>query len=185
MGDADGDFGLGAVICTAEVDCDALLEGVARHLHARGHDVAAYVHRHASDDDACCDSIAVEEIFSGLRWLITQSLGSGSQACRLDPHGLADVAAHAMEALDRGPDLVILNRFGKSEAEGQGMRDVLARGCAAGIPMLTVLKQEHLGAWDAFTDGMAQVIPAHPEAVLGWCDRVMAPRGGVRAASQT
>src|SRR3954469_24730680 len=49
-----------------------------------------------------------------------------SRGCRLDPSGLADAAVWLREAVQSRPDMRFVNRFGRQEAAGQGLRSEIA-----------------------------------------------------------
>jgi len=67
---------------------------------------------------------------------ISQSLGAGARGCRLDPEALEIAVAAAEARLAAGADLVIVNKFGKHEADGRGFRALIAEAVAAGVPVL-------------------------------------------------
>ena len=100
---------------------------------------------------------------------ISQDLGRHARGCRLDPGGLAEAARRLEAMVDTGVDLLILNRFGKSEAEGAGLRPIIERAILAGVPVLTAVRGEYASAWEQFHDGMAAWLPADARAVLAWC----------------
>ncbi|MDE3029396.1 MAG: DUF2478 domain-containing protein [Paracoccaceae bacterium] len=173
---------LAAIRCP-DAGGDDLLAAVARVLQAQGLRLTGHVQRTFPDpSDACCEITHVEDIQTGARINITQALGAGSTGCRLDPAALAGVAGDLLVALDAVPDLVLVNRFGKGEAEGQGLRAVIERAFAAGIPVLTLLRDSHAPAWEAFTGGEAELLPADASAILRWVQAAVAEARRARAA---
>ena len=96
---------------------DDILEAVARVLQKEGVIVAGFLQRESAGDGEFCNRIDLEDIASGEHHIISQALGSGARGCRLDPQALAGVAGPLLAGLDRRPDLLILNRFGKMEVE--------------------------------------------------------------------
>ncbi len=54
---------------------------------------------------------------------IRQPLGSGAMACKLDAAGLAEAAVAVTRAIAANVDLVVINKFSKQEAAGEGLRD--------------------------------------------------------------
>lgn len=97
---------------------------------------------------------------------ISQSLGAGSQGCRLDTDALERAAALAATALG-GADLAMVNKFGKQEAAGRGFRDFVAAALAEDIPVLTAVAPELVPAFLDFADGLATALTwAEAEA---WC----------------
>ncbi|ABL70644.1 MULTISPECIES: DUF2478 domain-containing protein [Paracoccus] len=98
---------------------------------------------------------------------ITQSLGPGAQACRLDTGALAQAVARTESVLDRGAELLIVNKFGKQECFGRGFRETIARALAAGIPVLVHVPDEQLPAFREFAGELAEELP--PEQIEDWC----------------
>ncbi len=89
------------------------------------------------------------------RFGISQDLGSQAEGCRLDAHGIAEFVALFDRASHQDVELLILNRFGKAEAEGGGLRPVFARAMEAGIPVLTAVRTPYTEAWSQFHGHLA------------------------------
>jgi molybdate transport system ATP-binding protein len=70
---------------------------------------------------------------------ISQPRGTGASGCRLDPAGLAEAAGAVARAIDADVALLIVNKFSKQEALGQGLRGEIAQAVAAGVPVLTAV----------------------------------------------
>lgn len=155
---------------------DALAEAAAR-LRAEGFRPCGHVQR--AEPGRARDVTLVEDVTTGARRAITQDLGAGATACALDPSALAEVAAGLLAALDGPVDLLILNRFGRGEAEGGGLRAALEKAALRGIPVLALLKDDYAAAWDDFTGGTERVA-AEPEAILTWARRAI---GAARTAA--
>lgn len=62
--------------------------------------------------------------------------------------------------LQTGPDVLIVNKFGKQEAEGEGFRPVIAAALAVGIPVLVGLNTLNAPAFRSFASGLAVELPA-------------------------
>lgn len=146
---------------------DRLLAWVVADLQADGLRIAGFRQ---------CDGVRLEDLITGASYPITQSLGPGSSGCRLDPQGLAVAAAAALAALEEGPDLLLIPRFGKAEMEGEGMRAVIARACERDVPVLVAVRSSAEPAWQAFAGGLSHWLPAEREAVTGWCRTACAER---------
>ena len=52
--------------------------------------------------------------------------------------------------LSSGADLLIVNKFGKHEAEGRGFRDVIAEAVAMDIPVLVGINALNRSAFESF-----------------------------------
>ena len=85
-------------------------------------------------------------------------------------------------SLDANPDLLVINRFGKSKIEGGGLRPVLAAALLRAIPVLTAVREMNLADWRAFHQGAAQDLPPLPQAVRNWVNTWREARNGLHAA---
>lgn len=103
---------------------------------------------------------------------ITQDLGTGSQACRMDSGALEMAVAGATKRLaTEHVDLVVLNKFGLSEAEGRGFRTLIAEALERDLPVLIGVSDVQKAAFDRFADGMAVELPPDEDAVFAWCKK--------------
>jgi hypothetical protein len=115
------------------------------------------------------------DLMTGRHFPISQDLGSGAQGCRLDPGGLAGVGA-SLEATINRVNFLILNKFGKGEAEGHGLRSVFARAMVAGIPVLTAVRPPYADVWLQFHGGLAVDLRPDFDIVLAWCRQAILNR---------
>lgn len=164
---------IAAVVYKPTDHVEPLLLRVAIALRNRGlrvggvlqHDMATIA------DDPC--AMELEDLHSGEKFAMSQDLGSGSEACRLDPASLAHAAVAIRRALDDGVQLVMFNKFGAQEASGAGLRDEMGLAVVSGVPMITAVGERFLGEWDAFTGGAATLLPPDDASVLAWCDQTL------------
>ena len=156
---------------------EPILLSVAQALSERGvklggalqHDIPSRA------DDPC--AMELQDLFTAVRFSMSQELGSGSEACRLDPDALARAGVSIRQAIEGGAELIIVNKFGAQEALGSGLRDEMAMTVTAGIPLLTAVGERFLAEWSDFTGGEAQLLPPDADAVLSWCLQVCKPAG--------
>ena len=161
---------LAAIRYAPGVAVDGLLQDVIEQLATEGLRLGGLVQQAHPEGGECCASMHLCDIRDGTRMGISQDLGAGATGCRLDPAALADVAMHVERALDDS-EILVLNRFGKAEAEGQGLRSVIQKAVASGIPVLMAVKDEHADAWARFHGGLGVALPADFFAILDWCRR--------------
>lgn len=148
---------------------DRLLAEVAARLDARGWPLAGVVqHNIPLGDTDLCD-MHLRILRSDRKVCISQSLGAGSTGCRLNPQGLAE-AVGLVAPLLGDARLLIVNKFGKAESEGDGFRDLIGQALGQGIPVLTAVNGLNRAAFELFAGGMAEALPADLAAILGWCD---------------
>ncbi|MBB5702080.1 nucleoside-triphosphatase THEP1 [Ochrobactrum daejeonense] len=168
---------LAAILAAKDLPVDHLLTLAAERAAQSGLRVAGFIqHRDRTDKDECCRDIHIEHIGTGMMQIISQSLGSGSKGCRLDPQALAEVAGGLLAELDAGANILILNRFGKGETEGHGFRTVIETAFARQIPVLTVVRETYADGWRDFAGDCGVVLLPDSKAVLGWFDGVTESR---------
>ncbi|UYV36527.1 DUF2478 domain-containing protein [Rhodobacteraceae bacterium D3-12] len=119
------------------------------------------------DSGGPCD-MDVQVLPDGPVIRISQSLGREARGCRLDSQALEDAAGLVAAALERGADVMIINKFGKSEAEGHGLRAVIAAAIGRDVPVLVGLNAANEAAFDDFAGGMAHKLPPEGGAVTEW-----------------
>ncbi len=130
-----------------------------------------------ADTDKC--DMDVRVLPDGPTIRISQSLGLQSRGCRLDPDALEEAVALTNKALEDGADLLIVNKFGKHEADGRGFRDTIGRALELGVPVLVGANKLNVDALVEFCGGLAEPLPAEPERLLTWALEEIA---GARAA---
>ncbi|EPX77159.1 hypothetical protein thalar_02880 [Litoreibacter arenae DSM 19593] len=155
---------------------DRLLAGVVARLIEDGVRVAGALRETGpSGESGQCDT-ALRLLPEGPVVPITQNLGAGSAACRMDAGALETAVALATADLAaNGADLVVLNKFGISEAEGRGFRALIGEAVANGVPVLVGLSETHRAAFGRFADSMAIDLPPSEEGVIAWCRAVITP----------
>ncbi|MFW8636247.1 DUF2478 domain-containing protein [Cribrihabitans pelagius] len=167
---------LSYVITEARGATDRLLSDVAAELQSRGVRLAGIVQTNTEcRDDALCDmDVRVLPGQENIR--ISQSLGPGARGCRLNPEALEQAVAQVTASLHESPppQLLIVNKFGKHEAAGRGLRPVIGEALALGIPVISGVNKLNLEAFQEFADGMAKAAPVELEALAAWAERAVA-----------
>lgn len=149
-------------------DTDLLLSGLADTLALQGYTTCGTVQINTDRPSGPCD-MDVRVLPDGPRLRISQNLGQASKGCRLDPAALETAVGLAEMRLGPDVDLVIVNKFGKHEAEGRGFRTIIADALGLGIPVLVGVNALNLSAFREFAGPEAfQVVPTH-DALLEWC----------------
>jgi hypothetical protein len=70
--------------------------------------------------------------------------------------------------IENGCDLVLLNKFGKLEADGDGLAIAFRAALAAGLPLLTSVSPAHEKAWRMFAEREFTILPADPAEIDQW-----------------
>lgn len=146
---------------------DPLLAGLARRLQADGIVIAGTVQENTPRADRRCD-MDLRLLPAGPSFRISQDRGPGARGCRLDGAALEGAAEWLLRHLDVAA-LVLINKFGRQEAEGRGLSPVIAEAITRGLPVLVGVNALNLEAWQAFADGMSQDLPPEEDALLAWC----------------
>ena len=155
-------------------DTDLVLEALAADLAARGLRCCGTVQINTERPDAGPCDMDVLVLPDGPTLRISQDLGPSARGCRLDPDALETTVGLVSSRLTLGADLLIINKFGKHEAEGRGFRDVIAQAVAMDVPVLVGLNALNQAAFESFLGGMAIQLPPEPAALKEWVDGVTA-----------
>ena len=99
---------------------------------------------------------------------ITEDRGAAARGCILDAGALEQAVVEVSRHLPQA-EVLLINKFGKQEAEGRGLAPVSAEALALGGPVLVGVNGLNLEAFDAFAGGLAQHLPAEEAGVLDWC----------------
>lgn len=132
-------------------------------------------HRAFEDCDHNCDVI-LEDLASGGLIKLFEDRGEGASGCRLDMAALAEATAGIERSLLGRPDLLVLNKFGKAEAMGEGLRDLIAEAIDRDIPVIIGVPSRNLEAWRDFAGGLSTELPADADRVIAWREGL--ERGG-------
>lgn len=160
---------LGYVNIQGRGKIDDLLCELAKDLADGGLRVAGAVQRNVPDQaDASCDMDLI--ILTGTRTIrISQSLGAHASGCRLDPQALEDAVGEVEASLNAHspPDLLIVNKFGRQEAEGRGFRTAISAALVRDIPTLIGVRDGYLAELENWAGDMAQPVAA--DQLTDWC----------------
>jgi nucleoside-triphosphatase THEP1 len=98
--------------------------------------------------------------------------------CGLDCRKLASIAKMIEAAIQEGADLVVINRFGKLEATGKGLIELIQRAADADIPVLIAMPEHRFAGWIKYSAGMSVRLACRRTALDRWWQSVaMGPSG--------
>jgi hypothetical protein len=148
-------------------------------LWNRGIPLAGVIQLEPADmaDRHPCD-LLLKNLATGEVTAIAEHRGKEARGCRLDIALLTEVAEAVVEGLhaDR-PRLLVVNKFGKIEADGGGLRRAIAEAVDLGIPVLIGVPARNLGRWRAFAGSFAVELPAESWAIVEWLQAHGLPAG--------
>lgn len=110
---------LGYVVSSSRGEIDPLLADVARHLALRGLRLSGTVQVNTERPGSRHCDMDLTVLPNGPTFRISRNRGNEARGCRLDAGSLETAVAHVAASVDTGADLLILNKFGRHEAEGR------------------------------------------------------------------
>ena len=141
-------------------EIDRFMADAASRLKARGLRLGGVVQHNEGTCESGCFAMALEDLASGARFPISEN--------RVDATGLAAAGGALGAALADKTDLVIVNKFGRQEALGKGLRHEIAAALLAGLPVLIAVRRDMLPAFRDFAGEDWTELPALAEAVESW-----------------
>jgi len=160
---------LGYVMAEGRGAADLLIRDVALRLRAEGVSLAGAVQFNIETDPARKCQMDLQILSGNDTIRISQDLGVLARGCRLDPAGLERAVGLVSAALETGADCLIINKFGKQEAEGRGFRPLIGDALAAGVPVLTAVNPGNVDAFLGFAQDLAERLPEDAALVADWC----------------
>ncbi|WP_417674444.1 DUF2478 domain-containing protein [Roseibium sp.] len=166
---------LAGIVFKSKEPVNSLLEDVSRTLAVRGLNLAGVLQQAVIPEGRAEKNVCLSSLRGSWQMPVLQDRGQHAQGCRLDPHAITDVAGRLSADLEAGADILIVNRFGRAESEGYGLRQVLEQAVCAEIPVLLAVREDYVSAWEDFHGGMGELLPLDRDTVLSWCDAVCEP----------
>lgn len=156
---------LGFLSCAERGRADALLARLAVERFAAGLPVVAMVRDELPAARAC--EMQLRLLPANTIMPISQDLGPGADGCTLDAGALEQAVADTARAIAAAAPgtVLILNKFGKQEAAGRGVRPLIGQGLEAGLRVLLSVPPEARAAFDAFACGFAEEISPDIQAL--------------------
>lgn len=132
-----------------------IIDRIATYLVGQGFHLAGLIQRDvAREGRSRCDML-LENLATGGTLAISQDRGEGARGCRLDVEALLDAVASVRSTLASAPDLLIVNKFGKTECEGGGCRSLIAEAIDLNVPILVAVPLANLDSWWRFAGDLA------------------------------
>lgn len=147
---------------------DALIAEIATRLTADGLRLAGTVQSNIERPNRRKCDMDLAVLPDGPVVRISEDRGDLARGCTLDSGALEQTVVAVQQRLD-GAEVLIVNKFGKREAEGRGLVPIIAEALDRGLPVLIGVNGMNLAAFLAFAgDG---VIPLPPDATRAadWC----------------
>lgn len=154
---------------------DDLLAEVVRSFEDNGIRLAGTVRSNPADVSGHPCDMDLRVLPEGPGFRISQPLGSMAKGCRLDG-GVIEAIATEVEARMADADLLIVNKFGKLEAQGRGLCPAITMAMDMDIPALVGVNEMNVPDFLAFSDGAAEALRPDALAMRTWFEKVHSPR---------
>lgn len=159
-------FSFAAIVHSAHGEADDLLADFAFGLRRDGWRVQGLVQQQIGGQGKAATMLV--DLESEKRYPLFQNLGSGSGSCSLDQASVAAASIALRRALDQRPALAVANRFGGLEAGGGGLVAEMLALISNGIPLITVVSNDYLRDWRAFTGHAGVELTPKMDVLQNW-----------------
>ncbi|WP_375307166.1 DUF2478 domain-containing protein [Bradyrhizobium sp. A11] len=136
--------------------------GLVAELRRSGKSLAGLIQEDVPQPGRTRCDMVLHELATGRSISISEDLGAGATSCRLSTPRLLE-AAQLVEARLADAEIVFLNKFGKAEAEGGGLRDLIAHCIESGKSLVIGVPRSNLEAWTDFCGEYFRTVAATPE----------------------
>ena len=165
---------IGAIHLSEEGAIDNVLRDTVESCRRQGYNVHGYLQHTGNTNDCACPDLFLSNIADGKQIPITQDLGQGALGCRIDSNALAKANTLIEKQLDESVNLLVLNRFGRCESQGTGLRSLIEKGCLYSIPILIAVRPKYMDQWLEFVGDYSKPISQDAEAIRSWCEEALA-----------
>ena len=148
---------------------DALIARCAAGLVASGYRLGGIVQSNSRRHGRRRCDMYVKDLLGGDEIKISLDRGDEARGCRLDPDAFARIEAWIKGAVVERVDLLIINKFGREEAHGRGLRAVVAEALIAEIPLVIGVSTQNLGDFLTFVGDSVTCLEPDIEAISAWC----------------
>src|SRR5260370_23915405 len=104
------------------------------------------------------------------RTRLSENRGAGARGRHLDRAAWPEATARIERSLEDSLQLLVLNKFGKAEAEGGGLRDLVAKAVDRGIVVLIGLPARNLNAWRSFAGKFSVELSEDTTEIADWSE---------------
>ncbi len=113
------------------------------------------------------------ELDTGCRFAINRPTESDrvNKTCSLDPTALAEASGALDRAIRSHMDLVVVEKYGEQEQQGDGLADEILRAVSEGIPTLVAVPDGVRGVWREFTGELGEELAFDLDSFRAWWRR--------------
>jgi Protein of unknown function (DUF2478) len=166
---------MGVLVYDPPTDAGQVLNPAIDLLRQRGVPVGGVAQRIGAREPGRRASLWIDQVETGRTLRLDRPRGPGSRACVLDPDALAEAAMWLRQTIEQRPAVIAVNRFGHTEAEGDGMRAEIAEAALSGAVVLIAVRRSLLPDLEGFLGGSPTLLPADATAIADWAEHTAAP----------
>lgn len=159
---------LGYVSLQGRGRIDLLLADVVARLEAHKVALAGTVQTNIERSDRQLCDMDLRLLPDGPSVRISIDRGPEARGCRLDAGVLEQSVLWVTQALD-GAEFLVINKFGKQEAEGKGLSVAIADALERDLPVLVGVNGLNLPAFLEFSGGLATELTPDAQEITDWC----------------
>lgn len=150
-----------------------VLRAFADEVMADGWRVGGIVQEILKGPDDMTIGIDAVELDTGHRFAINRPTDSDrlNKTCSLNPSVLAEASGALDRAIRSHMDLVVVEKFGEQEQQGDGLADEILRAVSEGIPTIVAVPNGVRDVWCEFTGGMGEELNFDIESFRDWWHR--------------
>ena len=161
---------LAGVLYTQDTGNRRLLWDFADEMSARGWCVGGMVQDILYEEDGSRLGVDAVALDTGERIAIARSTRQNkiNKECILDRGALIDASSILRRAIENDLDLVVVEKFGEMEQDGDGLMGDILACAAAGIPVLVAVPASAIEGWREFSGGIGTYLPSDICALRRW-----------------
>ena len=164
---------LAHISITGRGETDRFLAAVAERLERAGVRLAGTVQTNIARADRTRCDMDLRVLPDGPVLRISEDRGAAARGCMLDHGALEQTVAEVARRLD-GAEVLIVNKFGKAEAEGRGLVPVISEALERGMTVLVGVNGLNLPPFLEFAGCLATSLPPDRDKILSWCRDALA-----------
>lgn len=142
---------------------DRPLSEFVQELMTHGHRVVGLIQTRLGDGGAAVGVLPTRETIP-----LAPGPDTLSDSSRSGPCDLRSAAARIDPLIESGADLLVINRFGRLEAEGAGLIDEIAHALRLDIPVVVAVPDFRFSEWLSFCSGMGIKLSCRDDSLRNW-----------------
>jgi nucleoside-triphosphatase THEP1 len=156
---------------TGTVEADRILASAVEQLRYGGVRLAGVLQQDTHRPGRRRCDMDLVDVADGAIIRISEDRGNQARGCRLKTDALTEVGARLVRRIAGGVDVVVLNKFGKAEAEGRGLRDLAVAAVVSDVPLLIGVTPEYIPDLLRFAGDLAVVVEPDVSQLQQWLSR--------------